>query len=175
MQTHILHDVAPRAARAMSLILMGEMSAARQALEGTAVPPGTLSTLRALTDPEKRPPLPRTPLSRKVAEAQPSEAFQLDSIEFITCLRKAHGAAADPSGMTSDHLFPVLARLGFVVQGRQFAYCWTGPRLHSSGSPAWTNDSLEQARWRGPRQGATYFGQFRLWPGQSSTLANFYW
>ena len=50
--------------------------------------PGTLSALRALTDPEKRPLLPRTPLSREVAEAQPSEAFQLDSIEFLTCLRK---------------------------------------------------------------------------------------
>ena len=81
-------NVARRAAHAMSLTQMGEMSAARQALEGAAVAPGTLSTLRALTDPEKRPPLPRTPLSREVAEAQPSEAFQLDSIEFLTCLRK---------------------------------------------------------------------------------------
>ena len=102
-------DEARRAARAMSLTQMGEWSAARQALEGAAVAPGTMSTLRALTDPEKRLPLPRTPLSREVADAQPSEAFQLDSIEFLICLRKAsRGAAAGPLGMTADHLFSVL-------------------------------------------------------------------
>ena len=101
-------DEARRAARSMSLTQMGELSAARQ-LEGAVVAPGKMSTLRALTDPEKRPRLPRTPLIREVADAQPSEAFQLDSIEFLTCLRKArHGPAAGPSGMTSDHLFPVL-------------------------------------------------------------------
>ena len=104
-------DEARRAARAMSLTQMGELSAARQALEGAAVAPDTMSTLRALTDPEKQ--LPRTPLSREVADAQPSEAFQLDSIEFLTCLRKARrGAVAGPSGMTSDHLFPVLENEG---------------------------------------------------------------
>ena len=41
--------------------------------------------------------------------AHSSEAFQLDSIEIFTCLRKARrGAAADQSGITSDHLFRVL-------------------------------------------------------------------
>ena len=45
-------DEARRAARAMSLTQMGELSAARQALEGAAVVPGTMSTLRALTNPE---------------------------------------------------------------------------------------------------------------------------
>ena len=93
-------DEARKAARAMSLTQMGELSAAR---------PGTMSTLRALTDPKKQPFLPRTPLSREVTDAQPSKAFPLDSIEFLTCLRKARrGAAAGPSGMTSDNLFPVL-------------------------------------------------------------------
>ena len=108
------HDEdARRAARAMTLTQMGELSAARQALEGAPVAPGTMSTLRALTDPEKRPPLPRAPLSPEVAEAQPVEAFELDSIEFLTCLRRARrGAAAGPSGMTSDHLFPVLENEG---------------------------------------------------------------
>ena len=75
--------------------------------------PGTMYTLRALTDPEKRPLLPRAALSPEVAEAQPVEAFDLDSIEFLTCLRRARrGAAAGPSGMTSDHLFSVLENEG---------------------------------------------------------------
>ena len=103
-------DDAWRAARAMTLTQMGELSAARQALEGAPVAPGTMST--KLTNPEKRP-LPRAPLSPEVAEARPVEAFELDSIEFLTCLRKARrGAAAGPSGMTSDHLFPVLENEG---------------------------------------------------------------
>ena len=41
-----------RAARAMTLTQMGELSAARQALEGAPVAIGTMSTLRALTDPD---------------------------------------------------------------------------------------------------------------------------
>ena len=112
-QDHDDDDDARTSARAMSLTQMGELSAARQALEGAPVAPGTMSTLRALTDPEERPPLPRAPLSPEVAEAQPVEAFELDSIEFLTCLRRGRrGAAAGPSGMTSDHLFPVFENEG---------------------------------------------------------------
>ena len=82
---------------------MGEFSAARQALEGASVAPVTL------TDPEKRPPIPRDELSRVVAELQPAEQFERDSVEFLFCLLRARrGAAAGPSGMTSDHLVPVL-------------------------------------------------------------------
>ena len=37
----------------------------------------------------------------------------MDSIEFLTCLRSARrGAAAGPSGMTPDNLFPVLENEG---------------------------------------------------------------
>ena len=52
-----------RANRALSLVQMGELSAARQALDGAPIAPGTLATLRALTDPEKRPPSARQELS----------------------------------------------------------------------------------------------------------------
>ena len=68
------------------------------------------ATLRALTDPEKRPPVPRDDLSRVVAELQPAEQFELDSVEFLVRLRRARRVAATgPSSMTSDHLFPVLS------------------------------------------------------------------
>ena len=60
-------------------------------------------------NPQKRPPQPREPLSQRIAQAEPSEQFQLDTDEFLVCLRKSRrGAAAGPSGMTSDHLFPLL-------------------------------------------------------------------
>ena len=106
-------DEATRAARAMSLVQVGELSAARQALEGAALAPGNLATLRALTDPAKRPPFPREELSVEVAHVEPEEPFQLDAEEFLLYLRKARrGAAAGRSGMTSDHLFPALENEG---------------------------------------------------------------
>ena len=91
-------DGVQRASRAMSLVQVGELSAARQALEGAALAPGSLATSRILTDSERRPPVPREAVS----------PFQLEP-ELI-CLRKARqGAAPGPSGMTSDHLFPLLS------------------------------------------------------------------
>ena len=89
-------DEATRAARAMSLVQVGELSAVRQALEGAALAPGNLATLRALADPAKRPLFPREELSVEVAHVEPEEPFQLDAEEFWLCLRKARrGAAAD--------------------------------------------------------------------------------
>ena len=106
-------DEATRAARAMSLVQVGELSAARQALEGAALTPGNLATLRALTHPSKRPAFPREELSVEVARVEPEEPFQLDVEEFLLCLRKVRrGAAAGLSGMTSDHLFLVLENEG---------------------------------------------------------------
>ena len=90
---------------------MGELSAARQVLEGAPVAPGTHATLRALTDPERRPALPREPLRAEIANLQPSVPFQLDTDLFLVNLRKSRrGAAPGPSGMHSDHLFPLLER-----------------------------------------------------------------
>ena len=64
---------------------------------------GNLATLGMLTDPTRRPPVARRALSPEV----------LDPVEFLTCLRQSRrGAAAGPSGMTSDHLFPVLENEG---------------------------------------------------------------
>ena len=70
--------------------------------------PRTSATLRALSDAERRP-VPREGLSREVQQAEPAEQFELEPMEFLTCLRKARrGAAPGQSGMTSDHLFPLL-------------------------------------------------------------------
>ena len=88
-------DVKRRAARALSLVQMGELSAGRQALEGAA--PGNNATLQMLQDPWKRP--PRTRLGDEIPRA----------IMELGNLRTSHrGAAAGPSGMNADHLRPVL-------------------------------------------------------------------
>ena len=51
-----------RSARAPQLVQMGELSSGRQALEGAELAPGTLATLAALSDPERRPLKPRDPM-----------------------------------------------------------------------------------------------------------------
>ena len=48
-----------RAAGAEMMVALGELSSARQALEGEEVAPGTCDTFQKLKDETKRPPLPR--------------------------------------------------------------------------------------------------------------------
>ena len=66
-----IDSVEKRAERARSLVHLGELSAARVALEGAQVAPGTLATLRELTNPERRPPVPRQRLSDEVMQSSP--------------------------------------------------------------------------------------------------------
>ena len=94
-----------RAARALGLVHMGELSNARQALEGDCLAPGTEKTWKALTDEERRPPGVREPLDPFVAEVDPTVPLNLDIDVLFQSLRNSRrGAAAGPSGMTTEHL-----------------------------------------------------------------------
>ena len=75
-------DVEKRALRAELLVQVGELSSARQALEGAALAPGTHATLDALNDATRRPPHLRTPLSPEVLEHVPRREFELDEPTF---------------------------------------------------------------------------------------------
>ena len=44
-----------RAARALQLVQMGELSSGREAMEGAELAPSTMATLAELTDPDRRP------------------------------------------------------------------------------------------------------------------------
>ena len=102
-------DVVRRAARAEKLVSIGELSAARQALEGASVAPGTLRTLQELTNPEKRPAWPRSPIPPDIDGYEPEEQLDLSSAALFKNIRKARrGAAGGPSGMTVEHLRPLL-------------------------------------------------------------------
>ena len=61
-------NIESRTIRAEMLVQLGELSSARQALEGAALAPGDNATLAALTNEGKRPLRPRDPLPRGVVE-----------------------------------------------------------------------------------------------------------
>ena len=75
-----------RAERAKSLVQLGELSAARVALEGAEVAPGKLATLRKLTNPERRLGHPRQGMSPEVAHLRPAVPFELDQELFLIYL-----------------------------------------------------------------------------------------
>ena len=126
-----------RAARALSLVQMGELSSGRQALEGASVAPGTQQTLEALRDPVRRPPVPRDPLPPAVVGHMPDQRFSLEEHRFAANLRSSRrGAAAGLSGMTTDHLRPLLDHVEdthlFFLMGEQLAQARVPPTIHAS-------------------------------------------
>ena len=100
--------------RPKTLVQFGELSAGRGALEGAEVAPGTLATLRELTNPERRTPFPRHEVTREVADTRPAVSFTSDQDLLLISLRTARRGASSrgPSGMTADHLFLVLHNEG---------------------------------------------------------------
>ena len=88
---------------------MGELSSGRQALEGADLAPGNDWTLATLQDPSKHPPRIRLGDELPVTEFAPEIPFEVDEKKFLTNLRTSRrGAAAGPSGMTTEHLRLVL-------------------------------------------------------------------
>ena len=102
-------DVERRITRAERLVELGELSSARQALEGAAVAPGDQATLDKLQDERRRPQQPREPLPPDMMTFEPETEFQLDEKMFGKKLRSSkRGVAGGPSGMTTEHLRPLL-------------------------------------------------------------------
>ena len=96
-------------ARAENLAMIGELSAARQALGLNRLAPGNKNTLNELRNRERRPPTARELLPPEVASRVPERPFDLDEEVFCRNLRSARrGAAPGPSGMTCEHLQPIL-------------------------------------------------------------------
>ena len=62
---------------------LGEVSSARQALEGASAAPGTLRTLAAVTHPARRPPEARAYLDVIVLETHPVIPFELSHAIFF--------------------------------------------------------------------------------------------
>ena len=72
-------DLERRTERAHRLVQLGELSAARQALEGSDLAPGNRTTLQAL---QARPAQPRDPLPEDLVGHMPARAFELEEARF---------------------------------------------------------------------------------------------
>ena len=84
-----------RAAKALALVQVGELSSARQALEGADLAPGS--------DPN----VAHEPILEILRNVPPE--FELDEELFLRTLRSSkRGSAGRPSGMTNEHLRPLL-------------------------------------------------------------------
>ena len=123
-----------RAGRALSLVQMGELSSGRHALEGASLALGTRQTSAALRDPNRRPPVPSDPLAQVITDHQPMESFALDAQRFASNLRSSRRrAAAGVSGMTTNHLRPVLDDIRdthSLFQIQQLATARIRPNIH---------------------------------------------
>ena len=98
-----------RVERAMGLAQLGELSNARQALEGEAIALGNDITRKMLTDKLKRPPSIREPIDRDILGRLPRVPLDLDVDKLLKNLRESRkGSAGGPSGMTCEHLKPLL-------------------------------------------------------------------
>ena len=106
-------SVEKRARQALHMVQLGELSAGRQDLEGASLAPGDKKTLEALKDPDRRPALPRSSLPDDISQFTPVEEFILGQDLFLANVRSAgRGAAPGPSGMTADHVRPLLEAHG---------------------------------------------------------------
>ncbi|CAE7440143.1 unnamed protein product, partial [Symbiodinium sp. KB8] len=96
--------------QACTKVRAGELSKARQLLTAAEIAPGNEDTWRALTDPARRPPEPRTPIPRAVVEQRSAGQVQLGPTAVAAALRDARReGAAGLSGMRAEHLKILLA------------------------------------------------------------------
>ena len=94
-------EIQTRAERAAALAQLGELSAASSALTAPPLAPANAATLAALADPDRRPPTSQVPLPEAIAPP----ALHLNQAKLVVNLRTARrGAAAGPSGTTTEHL-----------------------------------------------------------------------
>ena len=109
-----------RQARAAQVLAqLGELSSARQALEGFCTVPGNLATLRALSNTNRRPPWARDLLPQSVLE------HQATATPSVSC------AMSDVPRKVLQHLRPVLEK-----QSDSELLCNLGQELAEASAPA---------------------------------------
>ena len=93
-----------RRALACANVRRGEVSRARATLTSAAIAPGTDETFAALSDPERRPPVPLHDVPADLLNFQPDAPAVLNDAAVAQALRTARrGTAAGLSGATCEH------------------------------------------------------------------------
>ena len=134
-------DVEQRARRAFHMVQLGEVSACRQALDGAFLAPGDFIPRRHW----KIPPNPRDFLPDSVAQCEPEERFSLSQELFLQNVRRARGGAAQgPSGMTADHLRPLLEHNPLQLHWATPRCCWHSSRRSHERSSMWTVNRIAE-------------------------------
>ena len=101
--------------RACAKVRMGELTRARQVLTEAELAPGDETTYRALTDPRRRPPEPRTAVPVATLQHTPAQPVRLTAKAVASALRDTRrGGAAGLSGMRAEHLKVLLQDLDAV-------------------------------------------------------------
>ena len=101
--------------RACAKVRMGELTRACQVLTAAELAPGNETTYRALTDPRRRPPEPRTAVPVATLQHTPAQPVRLTAKAVASALRDTRrGGAAGLSGMRAEHLKVLLQDLDAV-------------------------------------------------------------
>ena len=119
--------------------LMGEISAARHALEGSPVAPGNEDTLNTLRDEDRRPAVPRDPIPEEILRAVPARPFELDKSEFLHCLRTAQQEGLPAGGQN-------ICVLSLSWTTMKIATCST-KLLNFSPKPAFPKTFSQHCEW----------------------------
>ena len=113
---------------------MGELSSARQALEGADLAKADRRTLELLTDVNRRPDRPCDPLPEELTAYEPMAMFDLNERLFARNLRSSRrGAAGGPSGY--DHC--VTSAFFWMMLGGMQLFTALGSRLAKALVPQW--------------------------------------
>ena len=154
-----------KAVRAEQLASLGELSAARRALERAVMAPGTLAALAELTNQS----IAHHAVPVEILEMEPIEVVQLDDNLVAKNIRIARRGAAPG---TSEHLFPLLESDRTLDSLCQVAgFFATAQVPQSLGFAVGTDDSSAQTIWRyqGHRgwRRLSALGLTHFWPSNS--------
>ena len=145
-------SIHPRAERALRLVQLGELSSARQALEGAEVASGDRNTLAALRDPVRRTTIPRDPLPVDLLTHVPMREFESGQRkvqqEFeVSSERRCSRAFGDDSGTFPTTLGPPISATFDVSSRREVGQsrCSSVDRGHN---PTRKTHSPPEAEWR---------------------------
>ena len=144
-----------RVQRAEALLSMGEISAARHALEGSPVAPGSEETCNALTDASRRPPEPRDTIPEDILQIEPVR-IRVGQRGFFFCKiceKFAAGLRVVLQECAQNICVRCWTTLRTATSSMKSHRLSPGPRSPTKfeGNQSGSIDGPRETQWRGPR------------------------